>query len=285
MGKKIVIPDADFSANGIVIPMIIKIKAGQSVVIDGVTYTGGVNGQAYELDTIPTTFHESSAVTYLESVTINTTEFILKQGYFQYQDGLQKVAILSQIQTTNNLNTAFAYCKKLRELTGIGNFSTTGVTNFSQMFRSCEALTSLDVSNFDTSEATNISNMFAGCTYLTTLDLSSFDTSNVTDMSRVFSGCNRLQTLVLGDDWDMIGKTVTDLFYMNHVLASITAPNCQSTEYGTANTQLMALISAIQGSGFNATRNTTPLVITCGDNKTVTGTYTHGTGWSWVVSS
>lgn len=285
MGKKIIVPGADFSANGIAIPMIIKIKAGQSAVIDGITYTGGVNGEAYELDTIPSTFHESSAVTYLENVTINTSEFILKQGYFQYQQGLKKVSILSPVSTTTNLNTVFAYCNVLEEISGMENFSTEGVTNLSQMFRSCAQLASIDVTHFDTSACTNISNMFAGCTKLKTLNLSSFDTSKVTDMSRVFSGNTVLETIILGTGWDMIGKTVTDLFYLNVRLASIVAPNCQSTDYGTSGTQMMALINAIQSSGMNATRNTTPLVITCGDNKTVTGTYVHGTGWTWTVQS
>lgn len=285
MGKKLVIPGADFSTNGIAIPMVIKIAAGQSVVIGGNTYSGGTNGEAYELDTIPSTLHENSAVTYLELVTVNTPEFILKDGYFQYQQGLKKLSILQPVQVTNDLKTAFAYCRTLAEFNGINNIETAGVTNFSQMFRSCEQLVNLSLTHFDTSSATTLSNMFAGCANLKTLDLSSFVTTSVTDMSRVFSGCSHLETLILGTGWTMIGKTVTDLFYLNVNLTSIVAPKCLSTEYGTSGTELMALINAIQGSGYNVNRNSRPLVITCGDNKTVTGTYVHGTGWSWVVES
>ena len=285
MGKKLVIPGADFSTNGIAIPMVIKIAAGQSVVIGGNTYSGGTNGEAYELDTIPATFHENSAVTYLELVTINSPDFILRDGYFQYQQGLKKVSFLSEINMANDIKTSFANCSILEEITGLENLNTEGVTRFDQMFRGCPSLASLDVSNFDTSAATNISNMFAGCAALTALDLSSFDTTKVTDMNRMLSSCSRLETLILGDKFSMVNKIVTDLFYLNVYLTSIVAPKCLSTEYGTSGTELMALINAIQGSGYNSTRNSRPLVITCGDNKTVTGTYVHGTGWSWVVES
>ena len=285
MGKKLVIPGADFSTNGIAIPMVIKIAAGQSVVIGGNTYSGGTNGEAYELDTIPATFHENSAVTYLELVTINSPDFILRDGYFQYQQGLKKVSFLSEINMANDIKTSFANCSILEEITGLENLNTEGVTRFDQMFRGCASLASLDVSNFDISAATNISNMFAGCAALTALDLSSFDTTKVTDMNRMFSSCSHLKTLILGDKFSMVGKIVTDLFYLNVYLTSIVAPKCLSTEYGTSGTELMALINAIQGSGYNSTRNSRPLVITCGDNKTVTGTYVHGTGWSWVVES
>ena len=286
MGKKLVIPGADFSTNGIAIPMVIKIAAGQSVVIGGNTYSGGTNGEAYELDTFPTTFKESSAVTYLEKVTINSTDFQLKDAYFQYQQGLKRISFLSKPQTTKNLSAAFAYNRTLTGIDGLDLIETTGVTNFNQMFRSCETMTNFDVSNFDTSEATNISNMFAGCARVVTLDLSSFDTKKVTNMDRVFSGCSYLENLILGEDWDMVtgNPSKTDMFYLNVKLASITAPNCQSTEYGQAGTQLNALISAIAASGFNASRNTTPLVITCGDGHTVTGAYIHGTGWTWTVA-
>ena len=285
MGRKLVIQGADFSANGIVIPMTIKIKAGQSTVINGTTYSGGANGEFYELDAFPTTFHESSAVTYLEQATISSDDFTLKDGYFQYQQGLEKVSFLaSAINTTNDLKTTFMYCTNLTEIVGLDKLDTSGVVNMSQMFRSCSKLTSLDVSHFDTSAVTTFSNMFAGCK-VSSLDLSSFDTSNATDMSRIFSGCDSLQTLVLGEDFDLVGKTVTDLFYFTNKLASIVAPNCLSTDYGTANTQLMALVNAIQGSGYNSNRNANPLVITCGDGKTVTGTYVHGSGCTWAVSS
>ena len=286
MGKKLIIPGTNFLANGIALPMVIKITAGESVVIGGVTYSGGTNGESYELDTFPTTFKESSAVTYLESVTINSSDFQLKDAYFQYQEGLKRISFLSAPQTTNNLSTAFAYNRRLTVLDGLNLIQTTGVTNFSQMFRSCEQMTSLNVSNFDTSEATNISNMFAGCANITTLDLSSFDTKKVTNMDRVFSGCSKLQTLILGDDWDMVtgNPSMTDMFYLDTKLAAITAPNCMSTEYGQSGTQLNALISAITASGFNVARNSTPLVITCGDNHTVTGAYNHGTGWTWTVA-
>ena len=45
----------------------------------------------------------------------------------------------------------------------------------------------------------DISNMFGSCTALTTLDLSSLDTTNVTRLSGMFSGCNLLSSVTFGN--------------------------------------------------------------------------------------
>ena len=74
-----------------------------------------------------------------------------------------------------------------KEIEGLQYLNTSQVTNMSNMFYSCQNLTSLDVSNFDTSNVTNMSGMFSGCSGLTSLDVSNFDTSNVTNMSGMFS--------------------------------------------------------------------------------------------------
>ena len=53
-------------------------------------------------------------------------------------------------------------------------------------------LQSIDLSKCDTSNVTNMSEMFIECRALTSLDVSSFDTSNVTDMSGMFDSCKAL---------------------------------------------------------------------------------------------
>ena len=67
--------------------------------------------------------------------------------------------------------------------------------NFNYMFRSCQSLTTLDISKWNTSNATEMSEMFRDCQSLTSLDVSNFNTSNVTDMSGMFSFCSSLTTL------------------------------------------------------------------------------------------
>ena len=53
-------------------------------------------------------------------------------------------------------------------------------------------ISKLDTAYLNTSNMTNMSNMFNSCSALTSLDLSSFDTSKVTNMSNMFYGCGAL---------------------------------------------------------------------------------------------
>ena len=93
----------------------------------------------------------------------------------------------------------FADCLYLTEIEGIENLNTQNVTDMSEMFTCCYALTSLDVSNFNTEKVTNMTDMFLGCSALTSLDLSNFNTERVESMSSMFSGCSTLQTIFASD--------------------------------------------------------------------------------------
>ena len=93
----------------------------------------------------------------------------------------------------------FADCLYLTEIEGIENLNTQNVTDMSEMFTCCYALTSLDVSNFNTEKVTNMTDMFLGCSALTSLDLSNFNTGRVESMSSMFSGCSTLQTIFASD--------------------------------------------------------------------------------------
>ena len=98
----------------------------------------------------------------------------------------------------------FADCFYLTEIDGIENLNTQNVTDMSEMFTCCYALTSLDVSNFNTQNVEDMTDMFLGCEGLSLLDLSNFNTANVMGMSSMFSGCSTLQTIFASD------KFVTD---------------------------------------------------------------------------
>ena len=98
----------------------------------------------------------------------------------------------------------FADCIYLTEIDGIENLNTQNVTDMSEMFTCCYALTSLDVSNFNTQNVEDMTDMFLGCEGLSLLDLSNFNTERVEDMSSMFSGCSTLQTIFASD------KFVTD---------------------------------------------------------------------------
>ena len=89
---------------------------------------------------------------------------------------------------------------------------TSNVTDMNNVFNSCSALTSLDVSKWNTSNVTNMKNMFYSCNALTSLDVSKFDTSNVTNMSGMFYGCIALKTIrMVGCSQTTIDRIKTQL--------------------------------------------------------------------------
>ncbi len=60
----------------------------------------------------------------------------------------------------------------------------------------------IGIKYLNTSEVTDMSEMFWGCTALTSIDLSNFDTRNVTNMYGMFSDCDNLETIIVGDGWN-----------------------------------------------------------------------------------
>ena len=89
----------------------------------------------------------------------------------------------------------FCDMKNLKSISGIFYLNTSEVTDMSNMFRYCEALTSLDVSRFNTEKVINMDGMFSHCKALASLDVDNFNTGNVTNMSYLFTGCYELKYL------------------------------------------------------------------------------------------
>ena len=100
-----------------------------------------------------------------------------------------------QNYTGTTLSVLFYKCENLTTITGLDNLNTENVTNMENIFGSCYALTSVDVSKFNTSKVTDMSYMFSYCRSLTTLDVSSFNTDKVTNMRGLFECCKLLTTI------------------------------------------------------------------------------------------
>ena len=94
-----------------------------------------------------------------------------------------------------------------------------GITSTTQMFNSCESLTSMDVSSWNTNKVTRMDHMFNGCKNLASFDLRHFATSNVTDMSGMFISCKSLTTLDLSG-WNT--SKVTNMAAMFNGCESLT---------------------------------------------------------------
>ena len=95
-----------------------------------------------------------------------------------------------------NMGFMFKSCKALTSL-NLTSFNTEKVTDMQGMFWECWDLTSLDLSNFNTENVTAMNYMFNGCSDLTSLDLSNFNTAKVTKMDYMFYNCNKITSLDL----------------------------------------------------------------------------------------
>lgn len=92
-----------------------------------------------------------------------------------------------------SMKNMFRSCFALTSL-DVSSLETGRVRSMEGMFDSCAAET-LDVSHFDTSQVQSMASMFENCDGLTSLDLRNFNTSKVTDMGDMFSLCSRLTEL------------------------------------------------------------------------------------------
>lgn len=121
--------------------------------------------------------------------------------------GSTNAQVNSTDQTTLTLNTEgvtsmsgmFKDCK-VKHL-DLNSLRTHNVTDFSDMFCSCNDLIDLNVDGFDTSQAKDFHGMFQGCIKLTQLNVKHFKVDNVLHMSCLFSKCLRLKVINL-ESWD-----------------------------------------------------------------------------------
>ena len=91
----------------------------------------------------------------------------------------------------------FGNCLYLTEIEGIENLNTQNVTDMSEMFTCCYALTSLDLSNFNTERVESMSSMFSGCSTLQTIFASDkFFTDQVFGGSDMFLDCTNLKGFI-----------------------------------------------------------------------------------------
>ncbi len=94
-------------------------------------------------------------------------------------------------------------CSWFRSLRQVDISWISSVTNMSNIFTNCTALTTTLL--LDTSSVTNMASMFLGCTALTTIPL--LDTSSVTDMTSMFGWCRWLTTIPLLDTSSVINMS------------------------------------------------------------------------------
>jgi len=129
---------------------------------------------------------------------------------------------VSLILANTNSGHYFYGFANLTTIENLDYLNTSGVTDMTYLFRSCNDLTALDTSNFNTSNVTNMIGMFYACSSLTSLELNNFDTSKVDSMRYMFWGCNDLTTLIISN-FDT--GAVTNMQAMFESCSSLTSLN------------------------------------------------------------
>ena len=115
--------------------------------------------------------------------------------------------------TITELSTLFSTCKKLRNITNIGNLNISKAEGISYVFHDCPELTQLDLSNWDTGKIQYMIATFNGCTKLTEVNCSTWNTNKVYNMQQAFLNCNSLETIPVRD-WD-----TRNVMYMDKTFA------------------------------------------------------------------
>ena len=124
-----------------------------------------------------------------------------------------------------SLKGFFAWLTNLETIKDLKYLNTEQVTDMSNMFYGCSALTSLDLSNFNTAKVRDMSYMFYRCSALSSLDLSNFNTAIVTNMSYMFSDCSTLSSLDLSNFNTAIVSNMRDMFFDCSALSSLDLSN------------------------------------------------------------
>lgn len=226
MGKKLVIPGADFSENAIEISSIKTVEGNQFFqILDSVEGVKSLtsDAQGYQEITGNITFNGAYNANNIFNIAPSATDNVIEVAkhlrlnsnalqYAFYKCGaLKEVSIAELNITTDNAITCsnmFRYCTNLEKVS-IKSSQKIKVSSLNFMFADgCKNLLKLDLSMFDTSAMTkNMQNFFnaGGSAPYPKLqevdfsgwDLSSFDTSTTTNYQYAFNLCSSLQKAII----------------------------------------------------------------------------------------
>lgn len=245
MGKKVIIPGADFSENAIVIPLTIVVKAGGSVTIGSNTYSAGAKDTEFEIDSIPSGFYlnYNNDIKYLRIGT--TYQFVDSTGIFRNNENMEEIIFAANVSTgTVYSKVMFANCAKLKKFDGSHFYYLP--SDASQLFLGCSAITEIKLPHMGEKSS------MAGC----------------------FNGCTSLKTVEFGNDFTLTSDAdVSTMFYNCPALETIIAPSLVASDYNVTGTPTNVFIQGISSQ-------TGDVTIHCGSGKL---TWDH-TSQTWIVS-
>lgn len=113
----------------------------------------------------------------------------------------------------------------LKEIVDIQYLHTDQVTDMTETFANCSAMTKLDVSNFVTTKVESMDAMFMGCKAIEVIDVNNFfDFADVAQnaikiTTKMFAFCDKLRTIYCFNDWTELGVTDSEnMFYQSKML-------------------------------------------------------------------
>ena len=162
------------------------IKDAKVIYVDGIRYS------YKQLDYLPPAISEAEALEYMGKIIKNAQEvgliYVKPVPTIYWAGDYNTISISGTTYTAEqdkiNIDGVEYYQLKLdKDLNNdFYNFNYNDFTN-------------LIFKDVDTSNVTNMSNMFSDCSALTSLDVSGWDTSNVIYMSYMFNNCSALKTI------------------------------------------------------------------------------------------
>lgn len=138
-----------------------------------------------------------------------------------------------KLPSLSNLQDTFYNCNLLDEILFGNYFNTLNVSIYTNMFRACTNLTSLDLSFMDFRNATNLASMFYGCSKLASMDFGYCDFRKVTDFSRTFYNCSKLANLT----WETTNTPLVTTF-------EATFSRCKFTQLDMSNITIDSVTTA-----------------------------------------
>ena len=126
--------------------------------------------------------HELNAET---DARLTSNKYYWPWTYYTYNQA-QKIIIEPGVTAKGTLENLFNNMNYCTSIEGLENLDTSEVTNMNSMFKSCNQLTSMNLSSFNTSKVIDMSSMFYNCRLLNNVDISTFNTSKATNMTYMF---------------------------------------------------------------------------------------------------
>jgi surface protein len=239
MGRVLIIPGADFSANKLqIIDLVTKnnvpfyVYYGQNVVdsggdiITGIEGVKVVNGSIYPNELADLGMLVFTASSYINSSNVSTPIHLYNAdqsvdygvSYPNNPDTLIKISF-ADMDVSNMVR--FLSANQSLEMADLSSINANDADSFLNFCIFNKSLVSFKMPKRNVSSAISLRSLFRGCEKLESLDLSNFDGSGATDISQIFRDCVKLTTLNL-NGWDMSAVTnAINAFYNCSNLVSV----------------------------------------------------------------